>query len=78
VVAKVRERLAVKEQSSHRCHMNKFNNNNLNKAKGKGQYHVEVSNRYAALEDMDGDVDINSGWEIIRGNIEISAKESLG
>jgi hypothetical protein len=39
VVAKVRERLAVKKQRSQRCHMDRFN---LKKLEGKEQYHVEV------------------------------------
>jgi hypothetical protein len=30
------------------------------------------------LEDLDTKVDINSVWEMIRENIKISAKESLG
>jgi hypothetical protein len=29
-------------------------------------------------EDLDAEVDINSAWETIRENINISAKESLG
>jgi hypothetical protein len=37
-----------------------------------------VSNRFAALEDWDAEVEINSAWETIRENIKISAKESLG
>jgi hypothetical protein len=45
---------------------------------GKEQYCVEVSNRFAALEDLDAEVDINSAWKMIRGNINISAKDSLG
>jgi hypothetical protein len=36
-----------------------------------------VSNRFAALEDLDTEVEINSAWETIRENINISAKESL-
>jgi hypothetical protein len=39
---------------------------------------VEISNRYAALENLDDSVDINSVWEIIRENIKTSAKENLG
>jgi hypothetical protein len=42
------------------------------------QFRVEVSNRFAALEDLDTGVEINSAWERIRENITISAKESLG
>jgi hypothetical protein len=30
------------------------------------------------LEDLDAEVEINSAWEMIRENIKISAKESLG
>jgi hypothetical protein len=36
------------------------------------------SNRFAALEDLDVEVEINTIWETIRENIKISAKESLG
>jgi hypothetical protein len=39
---------------------------------------VEVSNRFAALEDFDAEVEINTIWETIRENIKISPKESLG
>jgi hypothetical protein len=41
---------------------------------GKEQYHVEVSNRFAALEDFDTDVEINSAWEMISESIKISPK----
>jgi hypothetical protein len=50
----------------------------LNDLEGKEQFRVGVSNRFAALEDLVAEVKINSAWEIIRGNINISAKESLG
>jgi hypothetical protein len=40
-------------------------------------FSVEVSNRFAALEDLDTEVEINSALEMIRENINISAKESL-
>jgi hypothetical protein len=46
----------------------------MKEVKGKEQYPVEVSNRFAALE---AEVKINSAWEIIREKINISAKESL-
>jgi hypothetical protein len=42
------------------------------------KYHVEVSNRFAALEDLDAEVEINTVWETVRENIKISAEESLG
>jgi hypothetical protein len=52
VVAKVRERLAVNKQRSQISYMERFNLKKLNKVEGKEQYCVEVSNRFAALEDL--------------------------
>jgi hypothetical protein len=77
VVAKVRERLAVNKQRSHRFLMERLNLKKLKDVEGKEQFRVEVSNRFAALEDLDTEVEINSAWETIRENITISAKESL-
>jgi hypothetical protein len=57
--------------------MERFNLKKLNDVEGKEQYRVEVSNRFAALEDLDAEVQINSAWEMIRENIKTSAKESL-
>jgi hypothetical protein len=39
--------------------MERFNPKQLNEVEGKKQYSVEVSNRFAALEDLDAEVDIN-------------------
>jgi hypothetical protein len=77
-VAKVKEKLAVNKQRSHRVRVERFNLKKLNEVEGKEQFHVEVSNRFAALEDLDAEVEINSAWETIREKIKISAKESLG
>jgi hypothetical protein len=57
--------------------MEKFSIKKLNDIEGKEEFHVEVSNRFAALEDLDTEVEINSDWEMIRENIKILAKESL-
>jgi hypothetical protein len=43
----------------------------------KEQYRVEISNRFAALENLDTEVDVNKAWKTIREDIKISAKESL-
>jgi hypothetical protein len=58
--------------------MESFSLKKLNKVEDKEQYHVEISNRFAALENLDAEVDINRAWETIRQKIKISAKESLG
>jgi hypothetical protein len=76
-VANLRERLAVNKQRSHRFRMERLNLKELNKVEGKEKYHIEVSNRFAVLENLDTEVEINSAKENIRENIKISAKESL-
>jgi hypothetical protein len=78
VAAKIRERLAVNKQGSHQFQMERFNLKKLNEVEGKEKYCVEVSNRFAALEDLDAEVEINTIWETIRENIKISVKDSLG
>jgi hypothetical protein len=51
--------LAVSKRTSHRIHMGRFNLKKLNELEGKEQYRVEISNRFAALENLDTEVDIN-------------------
>jgi hypothetical protein len=78
VVTKVRERVAVNIQRSHRFHTERFNLKKLNEVEGKEKYHVEVSKRLAALEDLDAEVVINSARETTRKNIKRSGEGSLG
>jgi hypothetical protein len=65
-VATFRERLAVNKQRSHRFHIDRFNLKKLNNIEGKEQFFVEVSNRIAALEDLNAEVEINNAWETKR------------
>jgi hypothetical protein len=78
VVAKVRERPAVNKQRAHIFPMEMFNLKKLNEVESNEKYHVKVTNRFAALEDVDTEGEINSAWETIRENIKYSAKESQG
>jgi hypothetical protein len=66
VVAKVRERLAVSKQTMHRIDMGRFSLKKLNEVDGKEQYHVEISNRFRALEKLDAEVYINKAYKTIR------------
>jgi hypothetical protein len=50
-VAKIRERIAVNKQGSHKFHMERLNLKKLNEVEGKVKYRVEVSNRFAVLKD---------------------------
>jgi hypothetical protein len=72
-VAKLGKRLAMDKQTTHRFCLKK-----LNVEVGKEHYHVEISNRFGALENLEAEVDIKTAWETVRENINISAKASLG
>jgi hypothetical protein len=75
VVAKIKERIAVNKQGSHKFHMERFNLKKLIEVEGKEKYRVEVSNRFAAVEDLDAEVEINNLWETIRERMKISVKD---
>jgi hypothetical protein len=49
MVTKVRERLAVTEQTTHSFHMDKFSLKKIKEVEDKEQYIVEISNRFAVL-----------------------------
>jgi hypothetical protein len=74
VVAKFRDRLAVSKQTAHRVNMERFNLKKLNEVEDQEQYCFEISNRFAALENLDTEVHVNKVWETIGENIKISAK----
>jgi hypothetical protein len=58
--------------------MVRFNLKKLNVVEAREQYCVEISNRLAAFDNSDTEMDINRAWETNRVNIKISAKESPG
>jgi hypothetical protein len=56
----------------------KFNHRKRNELEGGKQYQIKISKRDAALENLSDSMDISRGWEKIKDNIKISAKENLG
>jgi len=78
VVAKVRERLAVGKQATQRFDRQRFNLRKLNELEVRKEYQIEITNRFAALENLNDDEDVNRTRENIKENIKTSAKESLG
>jgi len=78
LVAKVRERLAVSKQAAQRFDEERFNLSKLNELEVRKQYQTEITNRFAALENLNDDEDIKRAWENIKENIKTSTKESLG
>jgi hypothetical protein len=78
VVAEVRERLAVSKQAAQKFDAEKFNLKKLSEVENRKQYQIKISNRFAALENLNVSEEINRAWENIKESIKISAKESLG
>jgi len=78
VVAKARKRLAVSKQAAQKFDGETFNHKKLNELEVRKQYQIQISNRFAALENLIDDKDINRTWENIKENIKTSEKESLG
>ena len=78
VIAKVRKRLAVGKQVAQRFERQRFNLRKLNEPQVKEQYQTEITNGFAALENLNDDEDLNRTWENIKENIQTSAKRRVG
>jgi hypothetical protein len=78
VVAKVSKRLAESRRLVKKIDLERFDLKQLKEEEVKEQYQVTIKNKFAALENLDDNLDINRAWEAISENIIISAKESIG
>jgi hypothetical protein len=76
VVAEVRERLAVRKQAGQKFDGGKFNLRKLNDLEVRKHCQIKITNRFATLEYVSEDEDINRPWQIIKGNIKTSASET--
>ena len=74
VIAKVRERLAMGKQAAQKFDRQRFNLRKLNELEVRKQYQIEITNRFAALEDLNDDEDVNRTWENIKENIHPQRK----
>jgi hypothetical protein len=77
VVGIVRDRLAVSKQAAQKFDGERFNVRTLNELKVRNKYQIEISNRFAALENLNDCKNIHRAWENIKENIKISVKERL-
>jgi hypothetical protein len=69
--------LAVRRQAAQKFDGKRFNLRKLNDPEVRKQYWIEIRrNKYAALENVSEDEDINGAWESIKENIKTSATES--
>jgi hypothetical protein len=77
VVAKDRRRLALSKEITNRFHMERFSLKKLSEVQGKELYHIEISDWFIALGNLNAEEFINTAWETIRENIKISAREPM-
>jgi len=61
--------LAVNKQAAQKFDGERFNLRKLNKLGVRKQYQIEITNRFAALENLSDDEDINRAWENVKENI---------
>jgi hypothetical protein len=66
--------LAVFKQATQNFDAERFNLKKLNQLEVKKQYQIKISNRFAALENLNVTEDINRAWENIKESIKISVK----
>ena len=59
VMAQVRERLAVGKQAAQKFDRQRFNLRKLNEPEVREQYQIEIRNRFAALENLSDDKDVD-------------------
>jgi len=77
VAVKVIKQLAGHTQTAQKVDVERFNLRMLNELDVRKQYQIEISNRFAAMENLSDGDDIRRAWENIKENIKTSAKESL-
>ena len=70
VIAKVREILAVGKQAVQRFDRQIFNLRKLNYPEVREQYQIEITNSFAALENLSDDEDVDRTWKNIKENIK--------
>jgi hypothetical protein len=68
--------LAVSKQGAQEFDSARLNLRKLNELEFRKQYQIEISNRFAALENLSDSGDINRTWENIKENIKTSGKEN--
>ena len=70
--------MAVSKQAAKKYDGERLKLGKLNKLEVREQNQIEISNRFATLENLSDNEDINRAWENIKENIKTSSKESLG
>jgi hypothetical protein len=77
VVAKLRERSAVNKEEAQNFDVERYNLRKLKELEVRKQIQIKISNRFAALENLNENEDINKAWENSKENIKTSDKSYL-
>jgi len=70
--------MAVNKQAAKKYDGERLKLGKLSELEVRKQYLIEISNRFAALESLGDNEDINRAWENIKEKIKISAEDSPG
>ena len=66
------------KQAAQRFHRQRFNLRKLNEPEVMEHYQIEITKRFADLENVNDEEEVNRTWEHIKENIQDRTKESLG
>ena len=66
VVAKLKKRIVVRKQAAQKFDGERCNLRKLNELEVKEMYQIEITNRFAGLENLNVDEDVNRAWETKR------------
>ena len=66
--------MAGSKQEVQKFYVEKFNLRKLNELEIRKHYKIEITNRFAALENLSYGQDINRAWKNIKENIKTSTK----
>ena len=69
--------MAVSKQEAQKLDWERFNLRKVNRLEIRKQYQIEISNRFASLENLNDSEVINRACENIKEDIKTSSKESL-
>jgi hypothetical protein len=72
IVAELREKIPASKRVRQKFDTEKLDLRKLYEVEVQEKYQVEISNRFAALKNLDENFDINSAWVSIRENIKTS------
>ena len=62
--------MAVSKQAAQTFDVERFNLRKLNELEVRKQYQIEITNNFAALENLNDNEDINRAWENMKENIK--------